>query len=218
MFAVCILLSCSVVVFGQAPHSPLEMREPEGGGPSFRHGPPGPPPLIMLATQKMVQTELKLDRTQKQRIQALDAELRASMPDRMPPPCDSSDRPSPDKNSPDKNSPDKNSPDKASRPKPPDEKMEKELAEILSEKQLTRLKQIALQLEGPRALLASERVKELNLTEKQQEKIGRLSRKDSKSLHAILDEEQRAKWQEMVGRPFRGKIAFAPPQMPMPRN
>jgi len=96
--------------------------------------------------------------------------------------------------------------------------MEKELAEILSEKQLARLKQIALQLEGPRAILAPERAEELQLTEEQQEKIRRLTPKNGKSLLAILDAEQQAKWREMTGRPFRGKLAMPGPGMPMPRN
>jgi hypothetical protein len=209
MFVVFILWSYSAVVFGQPPSGPLDRREPEGGGPSFRHGPPGPPPLILLATQKSVQTDLKLDWSQKQRVQALDAKLRASMPDRMPPP-DSSDRAARPK------PPDSSDP--TARPKPPGQEMEKELAEILSEKQLTRLKQIALQVQGPQAILAPERAKDLELTEKQQEKIRRLTRKDGKALLAVLNAEQQATWQEMTGRPFRGKISFPSPGMPMPRN
>jgi len=56
------------------------------------------------------------------------------------------------------------------------------------------------------------------LTGEQLEKIKRLTRKDEKSVNAILNEEQRAKWQEMTGRPFRGKIAFPSRDMPTPRN
>jgi hypothetical protein len=98
------------------------------------------------------------------------------------------------------------------------EEEEKELVEILSTKQLVRLRQIALQFEGPRALLAPERIKELELTEKQQERIRRLTRNDARSVSGVLNAEQQAKWREMTGRPFRGKIAFPPPTMPMPRN
>jgi hypothetical protein len=96
--------------------------------------------------------------------------------------------------------------------------MEKELAQIVSEKQLARLRQIALQLEGPRALLAPERAKELELSEEQLAKIRQLTRKNERSVSAILNAEQRAKWQEMTGRPFRGKIAIPSPGMPMPPN
>ena len=233
-FVVWILLSCGVLAFGQAPPGPPGMRPPGGGGPSFNHGPPGPPPLMMLATQKSVQSDLKLDPAQKQRIQALDAKLRKTMFEHGPPPPDSfagGARPEPP-NSSDKaprSEPPNDSaggarpepPDHSAggaRPEPPGKGMEKELAGILSEKQLARLKQIALQFEGPRALLAPERTSELELTEEQRGKIARMTRKDQKAVMAILNEEQRAKWQEMIGRPFRGKIAFPSPRMPMPGN
>ena len=88
---------------------------------------------------------------------------------------------------------------------------EKKLAEILSDKQLTRLKQIALQLQGARALLTSEEAKKLELTEEQREKIQRLSRKNAKALKSVLTAEQWKQWQEIIGEPFKGKIAFGPP-------
>ena len=169
------------------------MYQPGSGEPSFSHDSPGPLPLILFATQKSVQAELKLDQTQKQRIQALDAKLRGAMIEHMPPMPNSSNT--------------------ATRPEPPGMGMEKELAEILSEKQFARLRQIALQFEGPCALLTPERAKALELTEEQLERLRRLPPKDEKSVKAILNAEQQAKWQEMIGRPFRGKIAF--PRMPM---
>ena len=196
MFVVYILFSCSAVVFGQAPPGPHGMYQPGSGAPSFSHGSPGPLPLIVLATQKSVQAELKLDQTQKQRIQALDSKLRGSMLKHMPPPPEFLGN--------------------GAKPEPPGMGMEKELTEILSEKQLARLKQIALQFEGPRALLTPERAKALELTEEQLERLRRLPPKDEKSVKAILNAEQQAKWQEMIGRPFRGKIAF--PRMPMSPN
>jgi len=176
----------------------------------------------MLATQKSVQSDLKLDQTQKQRIQTLDAKLRRAMFEHGPPPRDSfagGARPEPPNDPAGGARPEP--PDHSAggaRPEPPGKGMEKELVAILSEKQLARLKQIALQFEGPRALLAPERTKELELTEKQREKIARMTRKDQKSVMAVLNEEQRAKWQEMIGRPFRGKIALPSPRMPQPWN
>jgi hypothetical protein len=95
---------------------------------------------------------------------------------------------------------------------------ERKLAEILSEKQLARLKQLALQLQGPRALLASDAAKKLELTEEQCEKIRRLSRKNEKSLKTILTDQQWKQWHEMIGQPFKGKIALGPPGGPPPRN
>ena len=184
ILAVCVFLSCCAVVFGQQPFDSPTVRGPRGGGPPLDHAPPGPLPLALLAMQKSVQTELKLDQTQKQRIHALAAKLRESMPKRGPEPPDRSDvntrREPPDTFPP------------TSRPGLPggdemQKQMEQQLAEILSEKQLARLKQIALQLEGPVRLLAPERAKELELTEEQMEKIRRLTRKDEKSISHDLE-------------------------------
>ena len=257
ILVVSILLSCSAAAFGQMPPGPPGMRPPAGGGPDFNRAPPDSLPLAMLAMQKSVQGELKLDKTQKQRLQELDAKLRKAMAQHMRPPggrdmaggpkppdggnmgggsppndAERGDRPPPPDHRgmgngppPDGanagNRPPPGGADRAAGPKPPGkdmEKAEKRLADILSGKQLARLKQIALQLEGPRALLAPERVKELDLTEKQQEKIRRLAGSAAKSATAVLTREQQAKWREAIGRPFRGTIAFPPPGGPMPRN
>ena len=56
--------------------------------------------------------------------------------------------------------------------------------------------------------------KKLQLTEEQASKIKGLTRKQEKKLSAILSDEQRTKWQEMVGRPFHGKTMPPPPGMP----
>jgi len=146
MCVVWILLSCSAVVFGQPPAGLPGMPPPGSGGPSFDHGQPGSLPLTLLATQKSVQTDLKLDQTQKQRIQALDAKLRGAMGEHRPEPPDFRDKGAKPELP--------NFSAGAAGPGPPGRGMEKELAEILSEKQLARLNQIALQLEGPHALLA----------------------------------------------------------------
>jgi hypothetical protein len=275
ILVVCVPLSWIAIACGQMPPGPPDMSRPEGGRPSFEHGPPAQMPLFMLVMQKSVQADLKLDQKQKQQIQAMTAKMKETMRGRMPPPPDSRDgsagreppdgfpggpgggpggpeppdssdkdarpeppgppdgdarpeppdssdkdaRPKPPESS-DKDARPKppGSSGKGSRPKPPGEEMEKELSKILTENQLARLKQIAVQLEGPRALLSAERIKKLELTEEQVKKIKRLTRKDEKSLNAILTEEQQAKWQELIGKPFRGKIAFPSPRMPQPRN
>lgn len=222
MFVVCVLLSGIAVAFGQPP-GPPDMSQHGRGGPSVMPGPPGQLPLVMLAAEKSVQADLKLGKTQKQSIQAIVAKLRESMPDHMPPPPNSSDRaarPEPPGGFPGgpggPEPPD--SADKDAKPKRGGDEMDKELATILSEEQFARLKQIALQLEGPHALLDPERAKELELTEEQVQKITRLTRKDEKSLKTILNDEQQSKWQEIRGKPFLGKIAFPSPKMPKPRN
>lgn len=196
-------------------------------------------PLIMLALQKAVQAELKLDSSQKDKLKTLDAELRKSMGGpiggQRPPRQDAQDRDSrpvpPDASDDDDDRPEppdfKGRDDKADPPDrseagdhrgPPGHGMqepmaeaEKKLAEILSDKQLARLKQIALQLQGVRALLTSEEAKKLELTEEQREKIQRLSRRNAKALRSVLTTEQWKQWQEIVGEPFKGKIAFGPP-------
>ncbi len=95
---------------------------------------------------------------------------------------------------------------------------EKELAEILSAEQMTRLKQIAMQLQGLQAVLAPETAEKLQLTKEQVSKIQGLTRKQDKKLNTILTDDQRAKWQGMTGRPFHGKITAPPPGAPMARN
>ena len=111
---------------------------------------------------------------------------------------------------------------------------------ILSKKQVRRLKQISIQLHGSRAFTEPEVVEALKLTESQRhalrqvememfagpppdqsdEKSHRESRRRmvrlamSKSL-AVLTPEQAAKWHEMVGEPFRGRLSiFLPGMLP----
>ena len=248
-FVIGIVLSCSTIAFCQGPSGPPGMHPPGTGGPGFERGGPPGMPLLMLASQKAIQTELKLDQAQKDKIQTLDSTLRKSMggptggpmggprPPRRdeqgdnarPEPPDSADRGDrpepPDFQGADEKRGPANSSEKGPRQSPLGQDMrkqmteaEKKLAEILSEKQLARLKQIALQLQGPRALLASEAAKKLELTEEQREKIRRLSRKNGKPLKTILTDQQWKQWQEMIGEPFKGKIALGPPGGSPPRN
>ena len=195
---------------------------PAGGGPDFNRGPPGSLPLAMLAMQKSVQGELKLDKTQKQRLQELDAKLekgdgRANAATKQ-----------------------------AGDGRRTEAARWREHGRWAPAKRCGKRRQTGAAGGGrgerservggnpvqnnlpasdrlrcsskDRALLAPERVKELELTEKQQERIRRLIHNDAKSASGVLNAEQQAKWREMTGRPFRGKIAFPPPMTPMPRN
>jgi hypothetical protein len=156
----------------------------------------GRPPLLLLAAQKSVQADLKLKRAQTQQIQKVDAKMRKAAMEAM--------RAGPQAMAATMESTLKDS--------------EKELADILAKEQITRLKQIATQLQGPQAALDSEVSEKLQLTKEQVSKVQGLTRKDEKKLNTILTEEQRAKWQKMVGRPFHGKVTLPSPDMPSPRN
>jgi hypothetical protein len=196
-----ILLGCTTLLIatstlaqssGQLPPA----RQASGGTLASGLQQPGPPPLIGLAAQKSVQADLKLKKTQAERLQAAETKVKKTVMDAL--------RAGPQEIVAKMESALKDS--------------DKELAEVLSEEQMTRLRQIAMQLQGPQALLAPEVSEKLQLTEEQVSKIKKLNRKDEKKLNAILTEEQRTKRQEMIGRPFHGKIAPPPPGMPLPRN
>jgi hypothetical protein len=193
-FLTSVLLLNTASAFAQSPGQFPPMRPPSGG--ELPGGPmrAGRPPLVLLAAQKSVQTDLKLKKTQTQQIQKVDAKMRKAAleamqagPQALFAKMESTQRDS-----------------------------EKELAEILAEEQMTRLRQIAMQLQGPQALLAPEASEKLQLTKEQSSQIEGLTRKEEKKLSTILTEEQRTKWQEMVGQPFRGKIALPSPGRPLP--
>ena len=90
---------------------------------------------------------------------------------------------------------------------------ENELAKILSEKQMARLKQIAKQVQGPQALLAPETSKKLELTKDQIGKIKDLTRKDEKKLRRHFDQGATGKWKEMIGPAFHGMRMKSPAGM-----
>jgi serine/threonine protein kinase len=117
----------------------------------------------------------------------------------------------------------------------------KVVAEILSPEQGKRLRQIALQLQGPLAFENAELAAALRLTTEQRRQIEAIqvesfvprggprhhgdpgrgprdfeqSRQDAlaKTLE-ILTAEQKKQWQEMIGEPFPAEIHFAPPPAP----
>lgn len=115
---------------------------------------------------------------------------------------------------------------------------ERFLKGTLSESQLKRLEQISMQVAGLLWVMRSDVAKDLNLTEEQKRKIHELHREAHKEaqeafrsagraevkevkfnemrmanrrrLMSALTDEQKAKWKEMSGPPFRGKLHFGP--------
>jgi hypothetical protein len=104
------------------------------------------------------------------------------------------------------------------------------IAKILQPQQLKRVKQIALQQAGARAVNDEEVAKTLKVTDEQKEKIREIQRESFEKLRelgfdedkakerealqketngkmmAVLSSEQQAKLKEMQGEPFKGKI------------
>jgi hypothetical protein len=107
----------------------------------------------------------------------------------------------------------------------------KEVEKILKPEQMKRLVQIARQQGGPRAYLKSENVKDLSITDDQKkklteiatelekdvgelfrgggfgspetrEKIANLNKEAADKAAALLTDEQKTKWKELVGEPF----------------
>ncbi len=100
-------------------------------------------------------------------------------------------------------------------------KTETEAAKILDDMQFKRLKQLSLRRTGVRAMLEDDEAKTLALTDEQKEKISeilaanrpgrgegnRLSREErmqqreemEKKVMAVLTDEQKTKWKEMIG-------------------
>lgn len=117
---------------------------------------------------------------------------------------------------------------------------EKGLFKILTPEQGKRLKEIVLQVHGVWAMTEPETAKALGITEEQQKKLRDLQEETEKQMNklysggaasrteaqkktvelhnsanekglAVLTEEQRAKWKQMTGAPFKGEIRRGPP-------
>jgi alpha-mannosidase len=110
--------------------------------------------------------------------------------------------------------------------------MEAEVKKILNEEQYTRYQQLSLQQQGPPALARPEIAKEVGLSEAQQNQIRQIQQaqqeamrsmmqgggggdrqammeqmqamreETNKKILAVLNAEQRAKWDSMLGKPF----------------
>jgi hypothetical protein len=118
---------------------------------------------------------------------------------------------------------------------------EKAVADILKPEQAKRLKEIVYQQQGARAFTDPAVAKAVGLSEEQQKKMKEINdetgrqmrelfqpgtppddetrkkmqdlRKDStEKIVKLLSDEQKKKWQEMQGAPFKGEIRFGPPR------
>jgi hypothetical protein len=112
------------------------------------------------------------------------------------------------------------------------------LAGVIGSEQMARLKQISLQVRGMRAFSDPTVVKDLSLTDEQNEKLRTIRKEAWQSLGPIdwskreenrekfeaagkaayeksleaLTTEQAAKWKEMIGAPFTGKVEIRRPE------
>jgi Spy/CpxP family protein refolding chaperone len=111
------------------------------------------------------------------------------------------------------------------------------LQNTLRPEQVKRLNEIAMQVAGLLWLMRSDVTSALNLTDEQKQKIRELHREARKEaqealrsenqaveeekfremrqtnrrrLMSVLTDEQKAKWKEMAGQPFRGELHFGP--------
>jgi Spy/CpxP family protein refolding chaperone len=206
----------AVTVLTMAVLIPAMAQPPAGrpGGPfGGRLG--GPMLMVGLLRNQQVQQELKLTDQQKQQLEQLGEQWREKM--------------------------------RGLRDLPPEERrqkgegmraeVEKQLATILNEQQMKRLKQIALQVEGYAALERPEIADQVGLTKEQRQKIRDILRQaDEKRREAfqqgqgdrqaafqrmreirqwvdgeiekLLTAEQKKKWQELVGAPFKFEGGF----------
>jgi Spy/CpxP family protein refolding chaperone len=206
----------AVTVLTMAVLIPAMAQPPAGrpGGPfGGRLG--GPMLMVGLLRSPQVQQELKLTDQQKQQLEQLGEQWREKM--------------------------------QGLRDLPPEERrqkvegmraeVEKQLATILNEQQMKRLKQIALQVEGYAALERPEIADQVGLTKEQRQKIRDILRQaDEKRREAfqqgqgdrqaafqrmreirqwvdgeiekLLTAEQKKKWQELVGAPFKFEGGF----------
>src|SRR5262249_13881603 len=121
------------------------------------------------------------------------------------------------------------------------EENEKEIAKILKAEQLKRLKQISYQQQGASAFTDASVAKELQLTDSQKKEIQKINEETFAKIREVLqpgsppdDEtrkkmtelrmaaadkivklltnEQKTKWKELQGEPFKGEIRFGPPR------
>lgn len=206
----------AVTVLTMAVLIPAMAQPPAGrpGGPfGGRLG--GPMLMVGLLRSPQVQQELKLTDQQRQRLEQLGEQWREKM--------------------------------RGLRDLPPEERrqkgegmraeVEKQLATILNEQQMKRLKQIALQVEGYAALERPEIADQVGLTKEQRQKIRDILRQAGEKrreafqqgqgdrqaafqrmreirqwvdgeIEKLLKAEQKKKWQELVGAPFKFEGGF----------
>jgi Spy/CpxP family protein refolding chaperone len=198
----------------------IAMAQPPGpGGKPFPPGPPpGPPPILMLLSEKSVQTDLKLTAAQNKKVNAAMTKQMMTMKTTF-----------------------------NLAPEQRDKKMQEIVKtsdqaadELLTADQKKRVKQISLQVQGGQAFTNPDVVKDLDLTDEQQTKIKAIHDGIGKQMgemfkgkklppqafqqkmteikktadadaRKVLTSEQASTWSEMTGTPFRGEIRMMPP-------
>jgi Spy/CpxP family protein refolding chaperone len=187
--------------------SPVAAQGPRGG---FR-----PSPLMLLG-QKSVQEELKLTPDQIQKVEAAAEKQRESFQGFR----------------------DLSEEERTKKFQEMTKENEKFVAENLKPEQAKRLNQISLQRQGAGALADEKVAKELNLTDEQKVKVMDLLDDSRKKIQEVfqggfneearaksqeiqnaatikaldlLTADQKTKWRDMTGEPFKGEIRFGPP-------
>ncbi len=199
-------LVLAVVAMASGP-ALAQQRQPGGRG----FGGFGGSPLFLLA-QKSVQDELKLSEDQVKKVKDLSDKQRGSFQGLR----------------------DLSPEERQKKMQEARKANDKAVADILKAEQLKRLKQISLQQRGARAFSDPETAKALHLTDGQTEKVktileasrpaggqrgqrGQRTEEERQKLDAarkatneklmnVLTSEQKAKWKELTGEPFKGEI------------
>jgi Spy/CpxP family protein refolding chaperone len=179
--------------------------------PGFRPGGFGGGTLFLL-TQKSVQEELKLSEDQVKKVTELDQKQREAFRDFR----------------------DLSREERQQKMQEMAKANDKAIGEILKEDQLKRVKQISLQQQGARALGTPEVADALKLTDEQKDKVKGIQEESAKEfrelfqgggdrdevrkkmealrksteekLMGVLTDDQKTKWKELQGEPFKGEI------------
>jgi Spy/CpxP family protein refolding chaperone len=203
-----VVLAAAVLALVASPA--LAQRRPMGGG--FGLGP------AFLLTQESVQKELKLSDDQLKKVKDLGEKMREARGKLR----------------------DLDREEARKKMQELTKENEKALADILSKDQGKRLKEISLQLQGGRAFANAAVAKELNITDEQKKQIqdintksreeimnifqGEGSREEKtkkmaehtkavqEKLMKVLTDEQKKKWKDMTGKPFKGQLTFGRPR------
>ena len=206
----------AVTVLTMAVLIPAMAQPPAGrpGGPfGGRLG--GPMLMLGLLRNQQVQQELKLTDQQKQQLEQLGEQWREKMRGLRDLPPE----------------------ERRQKVQGMRAEVEKQLSQILNEQQMKRLKQIALQVEGYAALERPEIADQVGLTKEQRQKIRDILRQAAEKrreafqqgrsdrqaafqrmreirqwvdgeIEKLLTAEQKKKWQELVGAPFKFEGGF----------
>jgi hypothetical protein len=188
------------------PDAQAQEKKGKGGGRGFGIN------SLMLAGQKDVQTDLKMDEDQVSKVAELSKKQFAAFKDFK----------------------DMSQEERAAKMKELTANNNKAVAGILNETQNKRLKQISLQLSGNRAFSDPAVARSLKITEEQKGKLQTIQKEERAEIKAIRDaggddartkiaelqkatkeksfgvltDEQKTQWKELIGAPFTGKINF----------